>query len=175
MSDKTKLQETENGSDRPKYLNLIFFSISHNYLFALFYLFISIIMNINNRMLFGTGFKFNFTLMLLQQITTLICFNFIFTQSEKFNREIGKSSFKEFLSIKWTFLIISFIFIANILTSFIGNQKVSTPMFLCLRKFLIVFNLLFDLFFREKKLPNYFIYSVILITLGAVLISVSKF
>ena len=125
--DKTTSSITPE-QNKTKYLNLYFFSLSYNYLYALLYLFVSVIMNINNRMLFSTGFKFNFTLMLLQQITTLICFNFIFTQSERFKKDVGKSSLKEFLSIKWTFILISLVFIGNILSSFIANQKVNTPM-----------------------------------------------
>ncbi len=127
MLTKDPIQKKEEPKSQ-SYLNLYFFSISYNILSALLYLFVSIIMNINNRMLFRTGFKFNFTLLLLQQITTFICFNFIFTLSERYNREIGKCSFKEFWDKKWIFIYISIIFILNILTSFIGNQMVNTPM-----------------------------------------------
>ena len=142
-------------------------------LVALLYLLVSIAMNITNRILFSTGFKFNFTLILLQQVVVIFCYNFIFSFSERFNKDIGQSSFSEFYHNKWIFIGMSILFILNIYSSFKGNQQVSTPMFLCLRKFLIVFNLICDLFYRKKELPRFFVYSVALITIGAVLTSVN--
>ena len=114
---------------QPVYINLYLFQINLNILYSYFYLIASVLMNIINRYLYQKySFKFNFTLLLFQQLTAIIFFNFIFTRSQNFNRIVGKCSFKEFNDKKFQLIFVAFLFISNLLCSFIGNQKVNTVM-----------------------------------------------
>lgn len=114
---------------QPTYISLYFFQINLNILYSYFYLITSILMNIINRILYQKyDFKFNFTLLLFQQFTAIIFFNFIFTRNQNFNRIVGKCSFKEFYDKKYRLIFISFLFLSNLLCSFVGNQKVNTVM-----------------------------------------------
>jgi hypothetical protein len=115
---------------QPTYISLYFFQINLNILYSYFYLITSILMNIINRILYQKyNFKFNFTLLLFQQFTAIIFFNFIFTRNQNFNRIVGKCSFREFYDKKYQLIFVSFLFLSNLLCSFVGNQKVNTVMY----------------------------------------------
>jgi hypothetical protein len=136
MQNKTNASDNNPSSsgseERPvqhTYVSLYFFQINLNILYSYFYLFASILMNIINRFLYQKyNFKFNFTLLLLQQLTAIIFFNFIFTRSENFKRIVGKCSISEFNDRKFTLIFVAFLFLSNLLCSFLGNQKVNTVM-----------------------------------------------
>ena len=124
----SNIDKTENKS-QSIYINLYFFQVNVNLLYSYFYLITSILMNIINRILYQKyDFKFNFTLLLIQQLSAIIFFNFIFTKSQNFNRVVGKCSFKEFNDKKYKLLFVAFLFLSNLLCSFLGNQKVNTVM-----------------------------------------------
>lgn len=165
----------ENKPDRedkpgPRYHKIGSFQISQNLLVTYLYLFSSILMNIINRVLYQKyNFKFNFTLLLIQQLACLLFFKFAGPKFKNFNDKVGKISFAEFYRNRSMILFFSGLFILNLLTSFIGNQKVNTAMFLVLRKFLSVMNYLYDLFINKKKLPGYFSQSALLICIGSIL------
>ncbi len=143
--------------DEKKYYNFYFFSLSDNLLITYVYILSSILMNIINRIIFNNyNFKFNFTYMLMQQIFSLFFFVFIGPRFKKFRETLGQTSFSEFLKLKKHIIIFSFLFISNILTSFIGNQKVNTAMFLILRKFLPAMTFLYDKLVKNKPMPSYF-------------------
>lgn len=155
-------------------INLYFTKIRLNYLFIYIYLVSSILLGIFNRKLYSFGFKFSFTLMLIQQTTTIIFFQFVFPLFKNYKTILGGPiTFSEFKAKKWSIISFSFIFTINILSSFLGNQTVSTNMFLCLRRYLIVFNYLYDLIINKKTLPSYFLESLVLFTLGATVSYVS--
>lgn len=156
-----------------KYINLYFFEIKASLLFTYMYLFASIMLNLVNRKLFSIyNFKFSFTLIMLQQIMGIICFQILFTRFENYRKNVGEVSLREFRDKKYPIIVFAMIFLLNVFSSFIGNQKVNTQMFLCLRKYLLIFNFLFDLLINKKSLPNHFTSSVIMITLGSTLSSV---
>ncbi len=170
MENKQNISKSE-----IKYYNLYFFEIKQSLLFTYLYLFASIMLNLVNRKLFRDyEFKYSFTLIMLQQLTGILCFQVFFTKFENYKKTVGETSLREFWSKKLPIIVFSIVFLLNILTSFLGNQKVNTQMFLCLRKYLLIFNYLFDLFVNKKSLPSHFTQSIIFITIGSTLSSVSK-
>jgi solute carrier family 35 protein len=155
-------------ADQKIFLNLYFFKISGNILMAYVYLLASILLNVVNRILFQKyNFKFNFTLLFLQQLFCTIFFRFVCVNFKSFNEKVGEISFSNFNKNKFLYLFFCFLFILNYLSSFIGNQLVNTAMFLVLRKFLTVMNFTYDLAINKKSLPSHFTYSVILIFIGS--------
>jgi hypothetical protein len=82
---------------------------------------------------------------------------------------VGDISFNDFKKNKGQYVFFCIIFIVNYLSSFIGNQKVNTAMFLVLRKFLTVMNYLYDTYINKKALPNYFTQSVTFICIGSLM------
>lgn len=157
------------------YYNFIFFQISDQILFGLVYLIASVLLNLINRFIYlKYNFKFNFTLILIQQISTCICFNTIFTKFKNFNQIVGKTNFNEFSNKFVHISVFCLFFILNIICSFIGNQRVSTAMFLCIRKFLLIMNYLYDRFINKKTFPSFFTQSVFLIVFGSLLSGVFK-
>lgn len=153
-----------------RYYNFYFFQLSENIITTYMYLFASILMNIINRILYQKyNFKFNFTLLFIQQCCCMIFFNILSRRLPKFREKVGETSIKDFIKHKWDYMFFCSIFIMNYLSSFIGNQNVNTAMFVNLRKFLSVMNYLYDLFINKKSLPNYFGESVALICIGTIL------
>lgn len=164
------------NTTKPKYISLYFFEIKQSLIFTYLYLFASIMLSLVNRVLFKEyGFKFSFLLILLQQITGIICFQGIFTGFENYNKNVGVLSYNEFWTKKLPIIGFSTIFLLNIFSSLLGNQMVNTQMFSCLRKYLLVFNYLYDLLINKKTLPNHFLTSVLLITVGSTLSTVNIF
>jgi hypothetical protein len=157
-------------SENKFFINLYFFKISGNMVLASLYLITSIFLNIINRVLYQKyNFKYNFTLLFMQQLFCTIFFKFVCVRFNNFNEKVGEISFRNFNSKKLQYLFFCSLFICNYLSSFIGNQLVNTAMFLVLRKFLTVMNFTYDLFINKKTLPGYFSYSVILIMLGSIM------
>lgn len=170
----TKSEKVER--DEKTYYNFYFFSISDNIIVTYVYILCSIFMNIINRIIFNKyNFKFNFTYMLMQQIFSLIFFVFIGPRFKKFRETLGNTSFSEFLRLKKHIIIFSVLFILNILTSFIGNQKVNTAMFLILRKFLPAMTFLYDKLVKNKQMPSYFSKTVFITVIGTILTGYNDF
>lgn len=162
--------------EEKKYYSFYFFSISDNIIITYIYILSSIFMNIINRIIFNKyNFKFNFTYMLLQQLFSLMFFVFIGPRFKKFRETLGQTSFGEFLRLKKHILIFSILFILNILTSFIGNQKVNTAMFLILRKFLPAMTFLYDKLVKNKQMPSYFSKTVFITVVGTILTGYNDF
>jgi len=167
-------KEQKSDIEEKKYYNFYFFSISDNIIITYIYILSSILMSIINRIIFNKyNFKFNFTYMLLQQIFCLFLFVFIGPRFKKFRETLGQTSFQEFLKLKKHIIIFSILFILNLLTSFIGNQKVNTAMFLMLRKFLPSMTFLYDKVVKKKQMPSYFTKTVIITVLGTILTGIN--
>jgi len=166
--EEVKLKDSK---DKKSYINLFCCEMSIGIIITYSYMTMSILMNIINRILFHQyKFKFNFTLMLLQQLLCMIAFFILSKTSNNFKTKIGEISLKDFISLKNNFISFAIIFILNNLTGFYGNQLVvNTPMFLTLRKLLLVMFLLTDLFIYKKKISNYTKICIFLVTFGTFL------
>jgi hypothetical protein len=150
------------------YINLYFFKLSENLIVTYLYLIASVLLNIVNRVLYQKyNFKFNFTLLFLQQLFCAVFFKIISLRSKTFTQKVGDISFNDFKKNKGQYLFFCLIFIINYFSSFVGNQKVNTAMFLVLRKFLTVMNYIYDTYINKKALPNYFTQSVMFICIGS--------
>ena len=174
---KNKDIEEIKSKDKKSYINLYFCEMSLGIIITYSYMIMSILMNIINRILFHQyKFKFNFTLMFLQQ--SLYMFNFIFLSktSKNFKTKIGEISLKDFLNLKNNYIAFALTFIANNLAGFYGNQLVvNTPMFLTLRKLLLVMFLLTDLFIYKKKISKFIMFCIFLVTFGTILSGIEDF
>jgi drug/metabolite transporter (DMT)-like permease len=184
MSEKEKLKK-ENSSSTPKkteednksYIKIGNIEISVGMLFTYIYLLSSIIITINNRFLYQKyNFKFNFSLMFMQQFVCSVLFFLGSKYSKNFQKQAGEISFEDFLKLKGQYAFFSLLFGLNILSSFYGNQLViNTAMFLILRKFLAVMTYLYDIFIDHKELESYFTVSILLITSGSIISGLDDF
>ena len=174
-----KIEEVKSNEvkDKKSYINLFCCEMSIGIIITYSYMIMSILMNIINRMLFHQyKFKFNFTLMFLQQSLCMITFILFSKTSSNFKTKIGEISLKDFISLKNNYISFAIIFISNNLAGFYGNQLVvNTPMFLTLRKLLLVMFLLTDLIIYKKKISFYTKICIFLVTFGTILAGIEDF
>ena len=158
MNKDGKYKDIEDVKNLPKkdsktYVNLYCCEMSVGIIVTYTYMVMSIMMNIINRILFHQyKFRFNFTLMFLQQFLCMITFITLSKISNNFKNKVGEISFKDFKSLKGNYFSFAIVFIMNNLAGFYGNQLIeNTPMFLTLRKLLLVMFFLTDLFIGKKS------------------------
>ena len=163
--------------DKKSYINLFCCEMSLGIIITYSYMTMSILMNIINRILFHQyKFKFNFTLMFLQQLLCMLVFIILSKYSSDFKAKIGEISLKDFMALKNSYISFALIFISNNLAGFYGNQLVvNTPMFLTLRKLLLVMFLLTDLFIYKRKISNFTKVCIFLVTFGTFLAGIEDF
>ena len=177
--EKKDIEEVKTNESRDKktYINLFCCEISLGIITTYSYMIMSILMNIINRMLFHQyKFKFNFTLMFLQQSLCMLAFIILSKISTNFKEKIGEISLKDFIPLKKNYISFAVIFISNNLAGFYGNQLVvNTPMFLTLRKLLLVMFLLTDLFIYKKAISNFTKVCIFLVTFGTFIAGIEDF
>lgn len=79
------------------YVDLYFFKFKKSILYTYVYLFSSILISVINRKIFNSyNFKFNFTLMFIQQFTTMIVFIKVFSKFDNYKKVVGEVSLNEF-------------------------------------------------------------------------------
>lgn len=175
MKEKIKeikdAKDNTNKEEKINYINLYFCEISIGIIVTYTYMIISILMNIINRILFHQyKFKFNFTLMFLQQLLCMFTFITLSKISNTFKNKVGEISYKDFHSLRTNYISFAVVFILNNLAGFYGNQLiVNTPMFLTLRKFLLVMFFLTDIFVGKKKFSLFTGLCIFLVTFGTLL------
>ena len=179
MSESEKLKKNEkNSSEETKnYMKFGKIEISVGMVFTYIYIFSSIILTILNRFLYQKyNFKFNFTLMFMQQSVCCVLFYLGSKYSKNFQKEAGEISFSDFSKLFGQYAFFSLLFGLNILSSFYGNQLVvNTAMFLILRKFLAVMTYMYDIFIDHKILDSYFSISIFFITVGSIISGLDDF
>ena len=177
-TDKTSSSSTElNIVEKKKYINLYICHLSVGIIFTYIFIMCSITINIVNRVIFWKyKFKFNFTLVLLQQLFCMIFYTICSKKSEVFIAETGGVSFEDFWKLKFQYIGYSIFFILKTVTSFLGYQLVTNiPMYVNLRKFLTAMTFLYQYFCKKKKISNVNIFVVILLTLGAFLTGIDDY
>ena len=162
---------------KKKYINFGCFQISLGIIFTYTYIIASILINIINRILFfNYRFKFNFFYLFLQQLLCLLLFTFCGNKNKIFKKQAGEISINDFLKFKTYYIIFSFIFMLNVLSSFYANQLVvNTTMFVTLRKFVLLMIFIIDYYFDNSKLTKLTILCVILMTCGSFIIGLDDF
>jgi solute carrier family 35 protein len=172
LTEDTSLQQ-----EKKSYINLYFCQISIGIIFAYLYIVISILMNVINRIIFHTYyFKFNFTILFFQQLFCLITFILLSMYSKTYRSKVGEISFNDFQSLQTNYISFTLIFILNNLSGFIGSQLiVNTPMYLTLRKLVLVMIYLYDLLIDKKKISQFTTVCIILVSFGSVLAGIEDF
>ena len=163
--------------EKKKYINLYICQLSVGIIFTYIFIICSITINIVNRIIFWKyKFKFNFTLIFLQQIFCMVFFSFCSKYSEIFIKQTGEISFSDFWKLKNQYIGYSIFFILKTLNSLLGYQWVTNiPMYVNLRKFLTAMTFIYQYFFKKKKISNINILVVILVTLGAFLTGIDDY
>ena len=157
------------------YLNLYCCQINIGLIFTYIYIFVSASLNVINRILFQNyNFHFNFTLSLCQQFVSLLLYTFA-GRNKTFIKHAGEISFTDFWEYKKHYFAFAFIFMANILFNFYGNQMVdNVNMFLSLRKLNAIALFLMDIYIGKKKFSCVTVSSIILIVGGSFVIGYDK-
>ena len=163
--------------ERKKYINLYFCKLSTGIIFTYIFIVCSITINIVNRIIFWKyKFKFNITLIFLQQLFCMLFFTIVSKQSKLFNKQAGIVSFSDFWKLRYQYIGYSIFFIFKTITSFIGYQLVTNiPMYVNLRKFLTAMTFIYQYFCKKKKISKINIFVVILLTLGAFLAGIDDY
>ena len=71
--------------------------------------------------------------------------------------------------------ILSFLFVANVGSGFIGLRHIDIPLFLCLRRTCVLFTLASDYVIRGLRLPRAMVASLVLIAVGALVAGVGSY
>jgi len=153
-----EVQDTALQQEKKKYINFIFCQMSIGILVTYLYIFMSICMNMINRILFHTyQFRFNFTILFCQQFFCLVTFVILSQTSQTYQEQAGEISFSDFTRLKSNYIKFAIVFILNNLIGFVGSQLiVNTPMFLTLRKLVLVMIYLNDIIFGKKKINMFY-------------------
>ena len=173
-----KISSIESKSiEKKKYVNLFICHLSVGIVFTYIFIICSITINIVNRIIFWKyKFKFNFTLILLQQIFCMVFFSVCSKYSKIFITQTGGVSMLDFWKLKYQYIGYSIFFILKTLNSLLGYQLVTNiPMYVNLRKFLTAMTFIYQYFFKKKKISNINILVVILLTLGAFLTGIDDY
>jgi hypothetical protein len=106
----------------------------------------------------------------------LITFIFLSFKSKKFRKRVGEISFFDFKKLYKNYFLFSFVFLLNNLFGFFGNQLIiNTPMFLTLRKLVLVMIYFSDIFIGKKKLSCFITSCVFMVTFGSILAGIEDF
>ena len=162
--------------DKKTFLNLIWCELNIGLAFTYLYIFSAAMLNVVNRILFQNyKFLFNFTLIFLQQLTSLILFT-LGTNNKNFKSKVGELSFEDFKKYKCYYISFSLIFIANTFFNFYGNQLVKNiSMFLSFKKLTLVMLFFIDYFYGKKKLSCITITCIFLVAGGSILVGMDSF
>ena len=178
QKEKSDISLSEpNIPEKKKYINLYICELSVGIIFTYIFISCSITINIVNRVIFWKyKFKFNFTLVLLQQFFCMIFYYICSKKSELFIEQTGGVSFEDFWKLKYQYIGYCIFFIVKTVTSFLGYQLVTNiPMYVNLRKFLTAMTFIYQYFCKKKKISNINILVVILLTLGALLTGIDDY
>ena len=179
-SDKDEtdeIQDTSLQQEKRRYINFLFCQISVGIIATYLYIGMSICMNMINRILFHTyKFRFNFTILFSQQFFCLVTFVILSYTSETYRKQAGEISYNDYKKLRKNYISFAIVFILNNLIGFIGSQLiVNTPMFLTLRKLVLVMIYLNDVFIGKKKLTCFTSSCVLIVTFGTILAGIEDF
>jgi len=139
--------------EKKKYMNLYICRLSVGIIFTYIFITCSITINIVNRIIFWKyKFKFNITLIFLQQLFCVVFFSIVSKKSKLFKKQAGKVSFSDFWKLRYQYIGYCIFFILKTITSFLGYQLVTNiPMYVNLRKFLTAMTFIYQWCFKKKK------------------------
>ena len=175
--DKDNKQDTSLQQEKKRYINFFFCQVSIGILVTYIYITISIFMNMFNRILFHTyKFRFNFTILFLQQLFFLVSFLILSQTSQIYRDKTGEISYNDYKRLRKNYISFAIVFILNNLTGFIGSQLiVNTAMFLTLRKLVLVMIYLNDIMIGKKKLSCFTSTCILVVTFGTIIAGIEDF
>ena len=134
-------------------------------------------MNMFNRILFHTyKFRFNFTILFLQQLFCLVTFLILSKTSQTYRDKSGEINYSDYKRLRKNYISFTIVFILNNLIGFIGSQLIeNTPMFLTLRKLVLIMTYLNDIIIGKKKLSSFTSTCILVVTLGTVIAGIEDF
>ena len=116
--DKEIKQDTSLQQEKKRYINFFFCQISVGIIVTYLYIAMSIFMNMFNRILFHTyKFRFNFTILFLQQFFCLITFIILSKTSQTYRDKAGPISYSDYKRFRKNYIIFAIVFILNNLIS----------------------------------------------------------
>ena len=162
--------------DKKTFLNLYWCELNIGLAFTYLYIFSAAMLNVVNRILFQNyKFLFNFTLIFLQQLVSLLLFS-LGTKNKNFKRKLGELSFEDFKKYKYYYFSFTLVFIANTFFNFYGNQLVKNiSMFLSLKKLTLIMLFFIDFFYGKEKLSCITITCIFLVAGGSILVGMDSF
>ena len=176
---RPKKIESSDPDEEPKtYINFYFCKLSLNILYTITYVTAAIFLNIVNRLVFYKYHfnQYNFTFMLLQQITCIIFFYIVSHKSETFKTQAGEITFRDFYGLKHYYFAFATVFMLNTIVIFVGTQMiVNASMFQTLRKLVLVKVYFIDLMYGRKKITCFTSICVFMVTIGSILAGVDTF
>ena len=174
-----KFSTDSDPEEEPKtYINFYFCKLSLNILYTITYVTAAVFLNIFNRLIFYKYQfnKYNFSFMLLQQITCIIFFFIVSKNSVTFKTQAGEISFQDFNRLKGYYFAFATVFMLNTIVIFYGTQMIiNASMFQTLRKLVLVKVYFIDLFFGTKKITCFTSICVFMVTTGSILAGVDTF
>ena len=170
-------QDTSLQQEKKKYVTFCYCQMSISIISTYFYIFMSTCMNMINRIMFHKyQFRFNFTILFCQQFFCLITFSILSFTSQTYKKNVGEISYKDYKKLRKHYLSFVIVFIFNNVIGFIGSQLiVNTPMFLTLRKVVLVMIYLNDIFISKKKLSCFTSSCILIVTFGTILAGIEDF
>ena len=175
--DKDNKQDTSLQQEKRRYINVFCCQMSIGILVTYIYIAMSIFMNMFNRILFHTyKFRFNFTILFLQQLFCLVTFLILSKISQVYRNKSGEINYSDYKRLRKNYISFTIVFILNNLIGFIGSQLIAnTPMFLTLRKLVLVMTYLNDIMIGKKKLSCFTSTCVLVVTFGTVIAGIEDF
>jgi hypothetical protein len=156
-NEKESINTDDSGLQQEKktYINLYICQLSVGIIVTYAYIIISVLMNVINRVIFHTyKFRFNFTILFCQQFFCLVTFVILSQTSQTYRDKAGEISYSDYKKLRKNYIQFAIVFILNNLIGFIGSQLiVNTPMFLTLRKLVLVMIYLNDIIIGKKNYP----------------------
>ena len=175
--DNDNIQDTSLQQEKRRYINVFCCQMSIGILVTYTYIAMSIFMNMLNRILFHTyKFRFNFTILFLQQLFCLVTFLILSKTSQAYRDKSGEINYSDYKRLRKNYISFTIVFILNNLIGFIGSQLiVNTPMFLTLRKLVLVMTYLNDIIIGKKKLSCFTSSCILVVTFGTVIAGIEDF
>ncbi len=122
-----KFSTDSDPEEEPKtYINFYFCKLSLNILYTITYVTAAVFLNIFNRLIFYKYQfnKYNFSFMLLQQITCIIFFFIVSKNSVTFKTQAGEISFQDFNRLKGYYFAFATVFMLNTIVIFYGTEMI---------------------------------------------------
>ena len=175
--DKDNKQDISLQQEKKRYVNFLFCQMSIGILVTYMYIAMSIFMNMFNRILFHTyKFRFNFTILFLQQLFCLVTFLILSQISQTYRDKTGEISYNDYKRLRKNYISFAIVFILNNLIGFIGSQLiVNTAMFLTMRKLVLVMIYLNDIIIGKKKLSCFTSTCILVVTFGTIIAGIEDF